>query len=138
MIPKIIHQTTKSANISWEERMLAKRAKRLMPDYEFRLYDDNDNQALVERYFPQYVEAYNRINKGVAKADIARLIYMYVFGGWYCDTDYKWIKRPDGRFEGAAVILPISRGGEEKMTDSSGLVMPSLPPSLDIPSGKTL
>lgn len=111
MIAKIIHQTARNKCISWEERHLIKRAKKLMPDYEFRFYDDNDNQRLVEKYFPQYIEKYNSINKGVAKADIARLIYMYVFGGWYCDTDYKWIKRPDYILKNTncKIVLPISR-----------------------------
>lgn len=40
MIPKIIHQTAKNKKLSWEERMLRKRAMKLMPDYDFKLYDD--------------------------------------------------------------------------------------------------
>lgn len=94
MIPKIIHQTAPTKQLTWEERKLLERNKRLMPDYEFRLYDDADCQNLMERYFPQHAEAYKHIGRGVCKADIARLVFMYVFGGWYCDTDYKWITPP--------------------------------------------
>lgn len=94
MIPKIIHQTARTKTLSWEEQHLIKRAKKIMGDYEFRLYDDNDNLKLVETYFPEYVEKYNSISRGVAKADVARLVYMYAFGGWYCDTDYKWVTPP--------------------------------------------
>ena len=51
-------------------------------------HDDNDNEQLVMKYFPQYLEKYRVIPKGVAKADISRLIYMYVYGGFYFDTDH--------------------------------------------------
>lgn len=118
MIPKIIHQTAKTREISWEEKRLIKRAKRRMADYEFRLYDDNDNYHLIKQYFPQYLEKYERISKGVAKADVARLVYMYVYGGWYCDTDYLWLTPPDKylaklQLNGYKCILPISRDDEK-------------------------
>lgn len=112
MIPKIIHQTAKSKKISWEENRLISKAKKLMPDFEFHLWDDNENEQLVEKYFPQYLDRYKLINKGVAKADVARIIYMYVFGGIYCDTDYKFFKSPLDYFKinnDAQVILPLSR-----------------------------
>lgn len=80
MIPKIIHQTAKSKALSWEERTLRSRAMKLMPDYEFRFYDDQDNRAIVAEHFPEYLSKYDSINKGVAKADVMRLIYMYLWG----------------------------------------------------------
>lgn len=81
MIPKIIHQTAKNKKLSWEERMLRKRAMKLMPDYDFKLYDDQENRAIVAKHFPEYLSKYDNINKGVAKADVIRLIYMYLWGG---------------------------------------------------------
>lgn len=94
MIPKIIHQTAPTKKITWEEKTLLKRNKKILSDYEFKFYDDNDCRALMKQYFPQYYDAYNHISRGVCKADIARLVFMYAFGGWYCDTDYKWITPP--------------------------------------------
>ena len=94
MIPQIIHQTAQTKHLTWEERRLLRRAKKLMPDYEFRLYDDSDCLSLVEKHFPQYAEQFKRISRGVCKADVARLMFLYLYGGWYCDTDYKWISPP--------------------------------------------
>lgn len=116
MIPKIIHQTAKTKEISWEENRLIFKAKKLMPDFEFYLWDDIENEQLIKEYFPKYLDKYKSINKGVAKADIARIVYMYVFGGIYCDTDYKFFKSPSAYFEmnkDAQVILPISREYED-------------------------
>jgi mannosyltransferase OCH1-like enzyme len=89
MIPKIIHQTAKTKAISWEERRLVDRMKRKLPDWKYMFHDDNDNEQLVKKYFPNFLEKYRAIPRGVAKADISRLIYMYVYGGFYFDTDYK-------------------------------------------------
>lgn len=81
MIPKIIHQTAKNKKLSWEERMLRKRAMKLMPDYDFKLYDDQENRAIVAKYFPEHLSKYDNINKGIAKADVIHLIYMYLWRG---------------------------------------------------------
>ena len=92
MIPKLIHQTSASKDISFEERQLQKRFRRFLPDWELKLWDDADNANLILRTFPAYYSAYNKLRKGVAKADIARIVYMYVYGGFYFDTDYKLLR----------------------------------------------
>jgi hypothetical protein len=84
MIPKLIHQTSASKDISFEERQLQKRFRRFLPDWELKLWTDADNAILVLRTFPAYYSSY-KMRKGVAKADIARIIYMYVYG-FYFDT----------------------------------------------------
>lgn len=132
MIPKIIHQTSKTKCLAWEERHLLARAKKIMPDYEFRLHDDSDNLKLMMEYFPEHVDKYQRISKGVAKADVARLVYMYAFGGWYCDTDYRWIIPPlqgiEEKFpEGCKCVLPVSRERDGVPTKLGNAVFGSEP-----------
>lgn len=61
--------------------MLRKRAMKLMPDYDFKLYDDQENRAIVAKHFPEYLSKYDNINKCVAKADVIHLIYIYLWGG---------------------------------------------------------
>lgn len=93
MIPKIIHQTARTSQISWEERLLVKKMKALCEDWTYVFHDDADNEMLIKKYFPQYLDKFNSIPRGVAKADIARLVYMYAFGGFYFDTDYRLLKK---------------------------------------------
>jgi mannosyltransferase OCH1-like enzyme len=76
MIPKLIHQTSASKDISFEERQLQKRFRHFLPDLELKLWDDADNANLVLLTFPAYYSAYNQLRKGVAKADIARIYLM--------------------------------------------------------------
>lgn len=88
MIPKHLHQTC--ARPSWEERKLAQKARRLMPDWRYTMYDDDANAALLRSVFPEYEEQYRQLPRGVIRADIARCLYLYKFGGVYFDTDYKF------------------------------------------------
>ena len=111
MIPKVVHLTAKTKKLTWEENRLMKKNQKLLKGYEFVLHDDSDNEKMVAEHFPQYYEKYQSISKGVAKADVARVMYMYIWGGWYIDTDYRFFKDPAGlkEMESATVVLPISR-----------------------------
>ncbi|NWK79446.1 glycosyltransferase family 32 protein [Aquitalea sp. LB_tupeE] len=105
MIPKIIHQTSKE--FTWEERKLTSRSKKIMPDFEFKLWSDEENLNLVNKHFPQYLQAYQNAWHGVIRADIARCLYLHEFGGIYCDTDYKFFKPIDNDFLAENCILGI-------------------------------
>ena len=51
----------------------------------FRIYDDRDVVPLMEQYFPEYVQIYQAIRLLTAKCNVARLILLYEFGGFYID-----------------------------------------------------
>jgi hypothetical protein len=90
MIPKILHQSSK--DFTWEERRLAKKAQALMPDWQYRLWTDEDNLVLVEQICPGDVKEYMKLPNGGARVDIARYLYMYKYGGIYFDTDFRFCK----------------------------------------------
>jgi len=52
---------------------------------QFRLFGDDDAIPLIKRHFPEHVELYKAIRIPAAKADIARLLLLYEFGGLYVD-----------------------------------------------------
>ena len=105
MIPKIVHQT--SASISWEERRLLKRAQALMPDFEFRMWSDEDNLQLIRRVLPHREQAFSAFRKGVIRADIARCLFLYEQGGTYVDTDYKFYKALGPEILNNRIVLGI-------------------------------
>jgi hypothetical protein len=74
VIPKIVHQTARTKWLSPEEDRLGRRAKRLLPDWEMRLWDDRDNLDLLERHLPQFSARFKNIQRGIVKADIARCL----------------------------------------------------------------
>lgn len=110
MIPSLLHQTAPSKRLQWEERRVQQRLRRLLPQWTLHLWDDADNAALMERAFPQFVDRYRAIRFGVMQADIARCVYMHVYGGFYFDTDYKLFRPPSAQLLRQACVLPIEEG----------------------------
>jgi len=77
------------------------RNRALMPDWQFFFYDDADNLKVMQEAFPEFSEQFRAIKRGVVQADIIRCVYLYHFGGWYLDTDYRLLRR----LEGDVVVL---------------------------------
>ena len=90
MIPKVLHQTCVSQ--TWEERKLAEKARRLMPEWAYRMHSDDDNLELLRNVLPEYERQYLALPHGVIRADVARCLYLYKYGGVYFDTDYKFFR----------------------------------------------
>jgi mannosyltransferase OCH1-like enzyme len=112
VIPRIVHQTAGTESLSPEEDRLRRRAKRLLPGWEMRLWNDRDNLALMERHFPQFSARFENIQRGVVKADIARCLYMHAYGGLYLDTDYKLLRSISDELLRYECILPASRDAD--------------------------
>jgi mannosyltransferase OCH1-like enzyme len=112
VIPKIVHQTATTKLLSPEEERLRHRTKRLLPDWEMRLWDDRDNACLMESHLPQFSVRFQNIKRGIVRADIARCLYMHAFGGLYLDTDYKLTRPIPNELLRNACILPASRDAD--------------------------
>ena len=68
---------------------MTSRMRSILKDWDYAFWDDFDNDRLVAQYFPQFIERFRNIERGVVRADIARCMYLYIHGGFYFDTDYK-------------------------------------------------
>lgn len=90
-IPKIIHQIWLGSKIPDRYKKLNDSFKQLNPDWEYRLWSDED------------IEEFNLINKKAfdiagnygMKSDIARYEIVEKFGGIYADTDFECLKPLD-------------------------------------------
>lgn len=77
--------------------------RKLNPEYEFKLYTDEEMDRFVNSEFPgEIADCYNRINIIVAKVDFWRYLVLYKYGGIYLDIDSDilvpfdhWIKETD-------------------------------------------
>lgn len=116
MIPKIIHQTVKQKPATWEENRISRRNRKLLPTWEHHLHDDHDNQNLIDKHYPAYAEKFRSISAGVMKADIARLAYLVVYGGFYLDTDYKLLRSLDESLLHFDCVLGLERGALNKIS----------------------
>jgi hypothetical protein len=110
MVPSIFHLTAPTKHLTWEERRIEARLRKLLVGWKGHLWDDADNSALMQKTFPQYAPRFEAIRFGVMKADIARYAYMHAYGGFYFDTDYKLFKPISGELMQQNCILPIEEG----------------------------
>eukprot|EP00873_Tetraselmis_striata_P026436 jgi/Tetstr1/446700/TSEL_003638.t1 len=86
-IPKIIHQTDKSLDLSPTLQRLSATWVAMNPGWEVRHYDDDDCLAIVASEFPEYLDAYRALPKPVERADFFRYLVVLRYGGVYADMD---------------------------------------------------
>ena len=111
VIPKIIHQTSKSKNHKFLN--FSDNWKKINKGWEYRFYDDYD----VENFFVLHE---NNINNDfsklqnflsecsiIEKIDIFRYLLMYYIGGIYCDIDTNCFKNFDNVCKNQDCILGI-------------------------------
>jgi mannosyltransferase OCH1-like enzyme len=81
----------------------------LLPSWEYRIWNDQETETFVAERFPQYLSSFLSIKRGVVKADIARCMFLFVYGGFYFDTDYKLLHPIDEGMLSHPCVLPVSR-----------------------------
>lgn len=94
-IPFIIHQTWKTK----EHYRIPKKYyrgidswKKLNPEFQHIIYDDNDCLNFITNKYPQYLNLYQKLELPVQKADVFRYLILHHYGGIYTDFDTICIK----------------------------------------------
>jgi len=92
-IPKIIIQTYYKKEKIPDK--IYKNIKKYAPDYEHIIYDDEECEEFLKKYFnPNILVTFKKL-KGAHKADLFRYCYLYKYGGVYLDIKTELI-RPIG------------------------------------------
>jgi hypothetical protein len=104
-LPKIIHQTWKDERVPPSLAPYQESWKRLNPEWEYRLWTDADNDALVLDEFPSLLDLYRSLPRPIHRADFARLLYLRRFGGLYVDLDIEALKPADSILDGRSCLL---------------------------------
>lgn len=90
-IPKIIHQIWLGSSFPEEYKSLQETWKKHHPDWEYRLWTDQDVAA-----FGLYNQSIYDLAKNYGeKSDIFRYEILYRYGGLYVDTDFECVKSFD-------------------------------------------
>ena len=87
MIPRIIHQTWKTAALPADFATYAATWEKLNPTWTWRFWTDRDLLEFVAQKYPEYLELYCRYPLGVQRADLGRYLLLHHFGGVYADMD---------------------------------------------------
>ncbi|CAF4537221.1 unnamed protein product [Rotaria sp. Silwood2] len=95
-IPRIIHQTYRdihSIPFKWQQAMNSCRT--FHSDYKYYFWTDKEGRRLVEKEFPCILSTYDSYPYDIQRADVIRLVVLYVYGGIYLDLDIICLKSLD-------------------------------------------
>lgn len=109
MIPKLIHQTAKTADLDEPSRRYQAVVRRLHPGWEYRFWTDADNDAFVRAEYPDFHATFVGLPKGIMRADVIRYLLMDKLGGLYLDLDYEMLRPLDDLLHHGCV-LPYESG----------------------------
>lgn len=87
-IPRMLHQSWKDSNLTGNFSRWAGSWRANHPDWDYRLWTDEDNRQLVVDEFPWLLNIYDRLPAAIMRADTARYLYLYRYGGVYVDLDF--------------------------------------------------
>lgn len=105
-VSKIIHQV-------WEGRtepcmpsrlqLLARTWKEQNPEWEYHLWNGDEMDELVYKYFPEYLFLYKSFPYNVQRWDTIRYMILYMYGGIYTDLDTECFRSIDTLLEGVTM-----------------------------------
>ncbi|SDF79218.1 Glycosyltransferase sugar-binding region containing DXD motif-containing protein [Pedobacter terrae] len=71
------------------------RIKNTHPDWEVNVYDMDSATRLIQEHVPYLFNWFDMQELTVQKADVFRIILVYIYGGFYMDMDMLCLKRLD-------------------------------------------
>jgi len=91
IVPKTIWQTMKSNAVPSRMRDWADTWIKLNPEYQYNFVDDDEIREFIGSSFPDYLQAFEKMDHGASKADLWRYLLMFKYGGVYADVDCKCV-----------------------------------------------
>ncbi len=120
-IPKVIYICYKTKNIP---NYIIPNIKKLYPDYEIKLYDDNDCiKFLKDNYGQLYVDIFNFLKDGPIKSDFWRICVLYKYGGIYFDLDVEHFKNLNEIIDNDTDFVTIKTNNLYKKTVNPAIII---------------
>jgi mannosyltransferase OCH1-like enzyme len=114
-IPKIIHQTWKTNDVPTQFRRYCDTWKRFLPDWEYKHWTDDSARDLVARRFPRLLRKYDSYPFNIQRVDVARLLFLYEYGGLYVDMDFEALQPIDELLDCGMVLARESRADSARV-----------------------
>ncbi len=113
-IPKIIHQTWKSDKIPDQFKLINNKLLELHPDYEYKLWTDNDNYKFIKNEYPFLLELYESYPKNIQKVDLVRYCILHKYGGIFLDLDFLIIRNFDSLINNKQCVFGLEPNNNTK------------------------
>ncbi|HYD70561.1 glycosyltransferase [Azospirillum sp.] len=107
MIPKILHQLWKDADVPERFGHFRETWRRHHPDWQHRLWTDADLHAFVAREFPDFLPVYEAYAEPIRRVDAARYLILKRYGGLYADLDFECLKPIDPLLDGHTFAIGL-------------------------------
>jgi len=106
-IPKVIHQTWKDAavppsHVAYQQSWLTHH-----PDWEYRLWSDADNRALLEEHYAWFLPIYDNYPQVIMRVDAIRYFILYHHGGLYVDLDFESLRPIDSYLAQSTLVIGL-------------------------------
>eukprot|EP00930_Biecheleria_cincta_P058756 TRINITY_DN4454_c0_g1_i2.p1 TRINITY_DN4454_c0_g1~~TRINITY_DN4454_c0_g1_i2.p1 ORF type:complete len:271 (+),score=42.60 TRINITY_DN4454_c0_g1_i2:56-868(+) len=120
VIPHILHKLAPGDESHWPKawNICLKSWKRAYPDWEVKMWNDEDIENLVKIHYPQHFAWFKALPHQIERVDAARSFVLHKHGGLYADMDvyaYKKLQLPQ---TGQVVILGSHNGRDEIVQNS--------------------
>jgi mannosyltransferase OCH1-like enzyme len=120
VIPRLLHQTWRDADVPARWRPLVASWREHHPDWEHRLWTDADLRELVAGHYPHLLPTWESYEHPISRVDAARYLLLHRHGGVYADLDFECLRPVDPLLEGRALVL----GAEPESHEPPPLVRP--------------
>ena len=107
MIPALVHQTWKTADVPQRFRAACASWRSLHPAWEYRLWTHADIDRFVRERFPGLVPLFAAYRYDIQRVDAFRYLLLHEVGGLYADLDIECL-RPFDDLREREVVLPIT------------------------------
>ena len=101
-IPKKLHfiwKTDKLNDLPELFRKIQLKWRALNPDWEIKIWTDEECEKLVKDFYPEYYFFYSDFQVTAERSDIFRYLVMDTYGGYYADMDIEPLQPLDGLVE---------------------------------------
>ena len=126
-MPKIIHQSWKDDSTPHQYQAWQESWQLNHPDWEYKLWTDADNRALIRDDYPWFLDIYDSLPQAIMQADVVRYFYLLKYGGLYVDLDFESLRSIDELTENASVLLAYMGKDEDWQHNIPNAFMASVP-----------
>ena len=106
-IPRILHQTWKDSRVPDAFADYVASWKGNHPDWEYRLWTDEDNRQFIARYYSWFLYTYDGYPRPIQRADAIRYFILHKYGGLYVDLDFLSCTPIDPLLSGRQCVLGV-------------------------------
>lgn len=117
-IPKIIMQSWKTYDVPEKWKISPESIKKMMPDWQYVLMNDEDNRNMIKQHFPDFLPYYDSFPHNIMKVDASRYCFLYLYGGLYIDLDFEIQRDLSPLFSVGEIFLVCSGNVSSYYTNS--------------------